>query len=127
MATVEEAAARMMDMAQPLDVTLFEQLVSAAYEPGNPQQANASRCLVQLQEHPGQDLSRVTRLSVLISHGHAKASYMVVLTLQPTILSALKVFILCLHVIVSSPRTKVTLYSRYSFFFYQTVTFTFHS
>eukprot|EP00613_Pedinella_sp_CCMP2098_P080055 CAMPEP_0171950058 /NCGR_PEP_ID=MMETSP0993-20121228/76781_1 /TAXON_ID=483369 /ORGANISM="non described non described, Strain CCMP2098" /LENGTH=664 /DNA_ID=CAMNT_0012594757 /DNA_START=199 /DNA_END=2190 /DNA_ORIENTATION=- len=52
MATVEEAAARMMDMAQPLDVTLFEQLVSAAYEPGNPQQANASRCLVQLQEHP---------------------------------------------------------------------------
>jgi hypothetical protein len=51
--SVEEAAARISDFSQPFDVSLFEQIVDAAYQPSNPQQQSASRVLVQLQEHPG--------------------------------------------------------------------------
>lgn len=51
--SVEEAAARISDFSQPFDVSLFEMIVDAAYQPSNPQQQTASRVLVQLQEHPG--------------------------------------------------------------------------
>ena len=53
MATIEEAAAKITDFAQPLDVTMFEQIVETAYQTGNPQQQEAARVLVTLQEHPG--------------------------------------------------------------------------
>ena len=51
--SIEMAVSRITDLAQTLDVSLFEQLVEAAYQPGNPQQQEAARCLVTLQEHPG--------------------------------------------------------------------------
>jgi len=51
--SVEDAVARLTDFAQPMDVAVFEQLVSAAYTPGNPQQQASGHALVHLQEHPG--------------------------------------------------------------------------
>jgi hypothetical protein len=51
--SVEDAVARLTDFAQPMDVAIFEQLVSAAYTPGNPQQQASGHALVHLQEHPG--------------------------------------------------------------------------
>lgn len=62
--SVEEAAARISDFSQPFDVSLFEQIVDAAYEPSNPQQQSASRILVQLQEHPGSNLNFLSLLLV---------------------------------------------------------------
>mmetsp|Transcript_19910 Transcript_19910/g.25976 ORF Transcript_19910/g.25976 Transcript_19910/m.25976 type:complete len:1094 (+) Transcript_19910:217-3498(+) len=52
MSSLEEIAVRISDISQPFDVSLFEQIVDAAYSPGNPQQQAASRILVQLQDHP---------------------------------------------------------------------------
>lgn len=54
MATVQEVLARCVDFSQPFDVSLFERLVEAAYQPGNPQQQEAGRALVAIQEHPGE-------------------------------------------------------------------------
>lgn len=53
MASIDEAVARCVDFSQPLDVGIYEAIVTAAYQPGNPQQPVAQRALVHLQEHPG--------------------------------------------------------------------------
>eukprot|EP00611_Tribonema_gayanum_P030255 TRINITY_DN8353_c0_g1_i1.p1 TRINITY_DN8353_c0_g1~~TRINITY_DN8353_c0_g1_i1.p1 ORF type:complete len:1092 (+),score=466.29 TRINITY_DN8353_c0_g1_i1:336-3611(+) len=48
---MEAAAAKLMDMSQPFDLALLDQVVTATYDPHNPQQQQANRLLMQLKDH----------------------------------------------------------------------------
>ena len=50
--TVESAAARLLDFAQPVDVPLLEQVVDAASQAAGDQRAAAEQILLRYQEHP---------------------------------------------------------------------------
>ena len=50
--SVEQAAARLLDFSQPVDVPLLEQVVDAASQAAGDQRSVAEAILLKFQEHP---------------------------------------------------------------------------
>jgi exportin-1 len=49
---MEEALQRLLDFTQEFDVALLDNLVTAAYDPVNPQRAEANKVLMALKDNP---------------------------------------------------------------------------
>ena len=49
---MEAALARLLDKSQEFDIALLDNVISAAYNPTNPQRAAANKALMTLQENP---------------------------------------------------------------------------
>ncbi len=50
--SIETAATKLLDMNHPLDVSLFDQVIQATYDPHHPQQPAANNLLIRIKEHP---------------------------------------------------------------------------
>ncbi|CAM9232138.1 unnamed protein product [Chrysoparadoxa australica] len=67
---MEAAAAKLLDLGQPLDVPLLEQVVAAAYDASNAQQSDANLLLMRLKETK----EMWTRVDVILEQANESAT-----------------------------------------------------